>query len=133
MSSFDPGRDREGLKQALIQLMEESWAFRRVESRLDSASDATREKLLLDLPERALSPAYYLLGDYLIWLASCLEAVGASLPDATAFEANGLAILGGARNKFESDHPPCWSCGERQESKLDLQCWNCGAEFKRKS
>lgn len=131
MSSFDPGRDREGLKQALLHLMEESLTFRRIESTLDSASDATRERLLGQMPERQLTPAYYLLGDYLIWLAAGLEAVGASLPDATAFEANGLAILAAARNEFEREHPPCWQCGERQDSRDALQCCECGAEFKR--
>lgn len=131
MSSFDPGRDRDGLKQALLHLMEESLAFHRIQSNLDSASDATRERLVQQMPERELSPAYYLLGDYLIWLAAGLEAVGASLPDATAFEANGLALLKAARNEFESKHPPCWQCGERQDTRDALQCHSCGAEFKR--
>lgn len=128
--TFDPGRDAEGLRKALLHLMEESYTLGRVQPMLDKADEATREKLLQQVPKRNLGEGYYVLGDYLIWLSLCMERSGL-LKDPTAVELNGLTILAAARAEFEREHPPCWQCGERQDNRFASCCHECGAKFRR--
>lgn len=129
--TWDPGRDREGLEQALLELMEEGLAFRRLEQKLDSADDSTRERLARMMPDRELSPGYYMLGDYLIWLDQRVEKMKAGLVDAAAFEVDGLCILAQAREKHDREHPFCPHCGERQDNRFWQRCFDCGFEVKR--
>jgi hypothetical protein len=76
-----------------------------------------------------LCAGYYRWGNYLIWLEGRLQ-VGAVVREMTALEAGGLYALAQARHKFEREHPPCSSCGERQDNRAALMCWSCGQEFK---
>jgi len=86
--------------------------------------------MLRSLPERKLSPGFYRLGEYLLWLEQNIRAT-VPFESMAAFEAQGLCVLSRARNDFESNHPPCGRCGELQDGRFALMCWSCGLEFKR--
>ena len=128
--AFELVRDGDAVKQALICLFEESLAWHRLKPTLESTDEADRELQLQSLPERKLSPGFYRLAEYLMWLGARMQATALRL-DLLSFEAEGLCILSQARSEFESNHPPCGRCGEMQDSRMSLMCWCCGQEFKR--
>jgi hypothetical protein len=127
---FPVGRDADGLKQALRELMEEGFAYHRIAGRVDGADDEQRMRAM-GLPERTLTPGYYKLGEYLLWLAQRLDVKVPAPAKLLALEGDGLAILAEARAEFEHEHPVCGACGERQDGRLVLGCHACGIEFKR--
>ncbi|MGB8887113.1 MAG: hypothetical protein WCC87_10350 [Candidatus Korobacteraceae bacterium] len=134
--AFDLARDEVGLKQALLDLFEESLAWSRLQSSLEKGDERSRESKLRSLPERKLSPGFYRLGEYLLWLERRIQAAGPLLrlcggESIAGFEAEGLCVLSQARNEFERKHPPCGRCGELQDGRFVLMCWSCGLEFKR--
>jgi hypothetical protein len=126
--AFELARDEAGLKQALMELFEESLASARMASSLETSDEWNRERMLSSLPQRKLSPGFYRFGGYLLWLERGIQ-VGAPIDGMTSFEATGLRALSEARNEFERKHPPCGRCGELQDGRFVLMCWNCGMEF----
>lgn len=128
---IDVTRDREGLEQAILGLLEEGFAFSRVRSSLCDAAEDTFDRLMNSIPPRTLSPGYYKLGEYLLWLESILRA-SVSPKDFASFEAEGLVLISRARRTFESNHPACGACGAHQDSAFATQCHNCGVEFGKK-
>jgi hypothetical protein len=128
--AFELARDERGLKEALLSLFEESLAFSRMESALNTSGDDDRERMVRSLPERTLSPGFYRVGEYLLWLDRHLR-LQVPCERMQAFEAEGLCILAQARAEFERNHPPCHKCGELQDGRFALMCWSCGTEFKR--
>jgi hypothetical protein len=131
MPVIDTAREREGIEKAVLDLLEESFTFACVRRSLDFVDDETAARML-DMPERMLSPSYYKLGEFLLWLADLLEIGAASNDRLTADELEGLRALAAAKREFESRHPKCGACGTRQESKFSPSCRECGAEFTRK-
>ena len=128
---FNPICDRDGLKQALVETMERSLALRRLERSLKPEDDGAREEVLRQLPQPTLTSGYYMLGNYFLWLQARLEALKLPLADATSLEAEGLVVLNAACAEFEREHPCCPSCGERQDGRYWLRCFECGFEVKR--
>lgn len=128
---IDVTRDSVGLKQALGELLEESYAFSRVRRTLDRSSDESRERQIARLPGRSLSPGYYKLAEYIFWLEERIKA-GIRFDRLDAFEMEGLTMLLRARGDFEYNHPTC-ACGAHQDSRFELQCHACGIEFQKRS
>jgi hypothetical protein len=124
---FDPRKDADGIEAAILELLEESYAHSRT-ARVPS--ETTREHMMAGRPPRKLSPAYYRLADYLLWLDQVIKT-GLRIRQATEDEVTGLCALSCARDKFERQHPPCYQCGLRQQSEYAVACWSCNAEFKR--
>jgi len=122
--------DGEGVKQAVLELFEESLRepdLKRSLERLKPAMDEF-ETVVKFAGDRRLSPGYYTRAFYLIWLRGRLE-VGVTF-DLYADEADGLLALAAARGEFETNHPACCYCGARQLYKTARRCRACSKEFK---
>jgi|GEM_PF-1042998 hypothetical protein len=121
--------DAEGLRQAAIELMEESLDAperERIERLAKTAANG--ERLLESLPQRrTLSPGYYL------WLASVIETVvepmeaGVSFhsSDLDADEMTTLRAIREARSEFRRMHPPCKGCGKPLADAALERCAEC--------
>lgn len=133
MPVIDIARDCEGIEQAIGHLLEEGFAFARVRSSIDSAEEDNQDRMIGSLPVRELSPGYYKLGEYLLWLDDVIQTKAAVVGvGMKAFEVEGLRALRVARNEFERRHPQCSSCGARQDSQFAPQCYECGVEFRKR-
>jgi hypothetical protein len=118
----------DALQQALFDLFEESFCWMREAPHGKDIDAAERERIERTLAPRLLSPGYYKLARHLLWLEARLK-VGVPIAAMTAREADGLCAAARARNEWERGHPPCSKCGERQDTRFALMCWNCGCEF----
>jgi NADH pyrophosphatase NudC (nudix superfamily) len=118
----------DALQQALLDLFEESFTWLREKPRGKDVDAAELARIESTLAPRLLSPGYYKLGEYLLWLEARLKA-GVPIAAVAAVEADGLCAVARARNEWERGHPPCSKCGERQDTRFALMCWNCGQEF----
>jgi len=124
----------DGIRQAALELMEESLGAEDVERQLDNlcaqdADEATLEKVI---PVRTMADGFYEFASYLLWVRGILDAnVEMSI---TADDAEGLRALEAARQQFERDHPACPQCGTRQYSSTEMRCrkGRCGMEFQKK-
>lgn len=128
--SIDVTRDLEGIQQAIADLLEEAFVWSRVAPSMDGAAEGTRERMMGTLPPRKLSPGYYRIAQYLLWLE---ERIRVCVPVSwlPAADADGLCVLARARAQFENNHPTCSVCGAPQDSRFATSCHQCGAEFKR--
>ena len=125
---IDPTRDLTNLQTAIEGLLEEEFAFSRVRRSLERAEEGDREHIFESLPERVLSPAYYMWAEYLVWLEARMEI--ARWEKLQVCEAEGLMTMGRARSRFEHNHPEC-ACGARLESRFVPSCPSCGLELRR--
>ncbi len=129
---IDTAYDVEGLSQALSELLENGFAQARVTRSLDDSDDEGRDRISGSLPPLTLSPGYYKLAEYFLWLEKCKDndlIKGAF----TLAESEGLIAVAEARAQFERNHPPCGACGALQDSPFATGCHKCGAEFMRRS
>lgn len=123
-------RDVEGLQLALRELFEESYLREAIAATMSEADEATRERVLDDLPVRSLSPGYYDRAGYLLDLGTAIELGAAYAADAlTRSDVRGLQAVKRARNEYEQDHPPCGRCGTRQDNRWATQCRSCNVKF----
>jgi hypothetical protein len=120
----------DALQQALFGLFEESFCWQREAPHGKEIDAAERERIEGTLAPRLLSPGYYKLGEYLLWLEARVK-VGVPIAAMTAAEADGLCAVARARNEWEREHPTCAKCGERQDTRFALMCWSCGQEFQK--
>lgn len=118
---------------AFAEIFEADFDRARIARSAESASDATRERLLATVTPLTLSPGYHRYAQHLISLEAEQKA-GLLLNPATlpCFEAAGLVVLAQARAAFESKHPPCGACGARQDNPFSVECNACGAKFRRR-
>lgn len=125
-------QDAEGLRLAVRELFEESFAHESVRPVLELLGDNEheRERVMASLPERTLSPGYYDRSAYLLELGSAIEA-GAHYTAATLARVDvlGLEAVRRAKSQFEYDHPSCSACGTRQENRFAAQCRSCRVKF----
>src|ERR1017187_3632430 len=120
----------DALQQALLDLFEESFTWLREKPPGKKADAAELARIESTLAPRLLSPGYYKLAQYLLWLEARMKA-GVSIKEMTAGEADGLCAVVQARNEWERGHPPCSKCGDRQDTRFALMCWSCGQEFQK--
>jgi hypothetical protein len=126
-------RDTEGLKEAIVALFEEDFQLRCINEAKLTADAETRGRALDDMEERKLSPGYYARASYLLDLANSIEAgIQYAAADLPRDDVRGLQVVRQARNIFESNHPACSNCGERQDSRYAPQCRGCHVEFARR-
>jgi len=125
-------RDEEGLRQAIIELLEQGFAHGRVARSLDDSDGDGRDRILGSLPPLTLSPGYYKRAEYLLWLEKCKKYALIDGPF-TVMEADGLMAVADARAEFERNHPPCGICGVFQDSPFATSCHKCGTEFIKRS
>jgi|SRR5882672_2991104 len=124
-------QDIVGIRQAALDLMEESLRAEDVQRVLDNlglqnASDSTIAKAL---PVRKLPAAYYDFATYLMWMRGVIDSnVNISV---MADEADGLRAIQSARYEFERNHPACPRCDARQYSSTPMMCRKCGLDFKK--
>jgi hypothetical protein len=128
--TIDVARDYEGLSQALTEVLEEDFAFACVRRAFERSQGEDRMHVLNGLPPRTLSPGYYKLASYILWLEERIKA-GARFERMAAWELDGLVALERARAKFEYDHPTC-ACGAHQQSRFESKCHACGLDFVKK-
>jgi hypothetical protein len=123
--------DAEGVRMALEEIFEQDFARSRI--REEGANDETLARMEQRIPPRTLAWGYYSAGEHLLHLES-LQQAGVVFParDLAAFEAEGLVILHRARSGFESRHPACSACGQRQQNRFGRECHACGAKFQRR-
>lgn len=129
---IDVTRDAEGLRQALSELLEESFARARVTRSLDDSSEECAERIYRSLPPLTLSPGYYKRAQYLLMLEKLKEA-GLLSSGFTLSESEGLIALAEARSAFERNHPPCGVCSAFQDSQFETSCRKCGTQFMKRS
>jgi len=129
---IDVVRDREGVRMALEVLFEEDFARALLDRRSPNASDRERARMESAIPARVLSPGYFRWAEHLLRLDAEREA-GIPLDAAklTAYETDGLLDVKRMRQEFQHRHPACGSCGERLESRLQPECHQCHAKFRR--
>lgn len=132
LPTVDIARDVKGLKLAILDLLEEGFSLSRVTKSLAGATEDVRERAVsATVNARKMTPGYYKLGEYLLWLDQHVRAgVPLTTETLSAFEADGLCAMEAARAEFEHAHPACGSCGTRQDNRFAFQCHECGAEFK---
>ncbi len=122
--------DREGLKEAILWLFEETLWLGRLDSTLKNADEDAKARAMADMPDREISPGYFVRANYLLDLSLQIELgmqfTAASLTQA---EVIGLAAVRAAKAEFEYEHPACPACGERQDNRSMKQCFKCGTKF----
>ena len=130
--AIETTRDAEGLRQAVLELLERGFAQGRVARTLDDCDDDGRERISDSLPPLTLSPGYYKLAEYFLWLdrAKKCELIEGAF---TVTEADGLLAVSDARGEFERNHPACGICGALQESPFATSCHKCGTDFVQRS
>jgi hypothetical protein len=116
---------------ALEEIFEGNFARSRIRS--EGANDETRNRMELRIPPRTLAWGYYRFGEHLLHLEALQQAgIAFGTRDLAAFEAEGLLALRRARSAFESHHPACSACGQRQQNRFGRECPACGSKFQRK-
>jgi len=122
--------DAEGLRQAALELLEESLESEereRIERLAEGAANAEAMRASLRA-KRTLSPGYY------IWLGFLLEEIEQPMSaglsfraaDLDAEEMAGLRALHEARSDFRKAHPPCRVCGRPlHDSGFSSMCEAC--------
>ena len=130
--AIDVTRDQEGLRQAVLELLERGFVEARTSGSLDAADDASSERIFGSLPPLTLSPGYYKRAEYLLWLDE-QKKIGVLEMHFILAEAEGLAAVAQARSQFERSHPPCGVCGALQDSPFATSCSKCGTEFLKRS
>ena len=126
--AIDITRDAEGLRMALSELLEESFARARVTRSLDSSDEGSTDRIYRSLPPLTLSPGYYRRAQYLLLLEKLKESglIGVAF---SLSESEGLIALAEARAAFERNHPPCGVCSAYQDSPFETSCYKCGTQF----
>lgn len=131
-SIFVP-RDFEGIRQAAIELFEDSLVQREANRALDRAEGSSnRQRLEESFKSRlTLAAGYYSWVEYLMDLDGILAA-GIQLPIEKLLdtEIHGLRMLRLARGEFSRRHPACGACGELND-RFAQQCSSCGVKFQR--
>lgn len=130
--AIDITRDAEGLRIALSELLEESFARARVMRSLESSDDDSSDRIHRSLPPLTLSPGYYKRAQYLLLLEK-LKETGLIASGYTLSESEGLIALAEARAAFERSHPPCGLCSAYQDSQFETSCYKCGTQFLKRS
>ncbi len=126
--AIDSTRDAEGLRMALVELLELSFVHSRSCRSIDSATEECGERIFGSLPPLTLSPGYYKRAEFLLWLEAQKKLGTVSAPWALS-EAQGLEAAAAARSEFERLHPPCGVCSALQDSPFATSCRACGTEF----
>jgi hypothetical protein len=126
---FDVMRDLEGVREASLALLEESFIRSLVSSSYATGTDEAQARMESAVPPREMSPGYYRCADYLMWLEERSTVAHLEL---LAFESDGLVQLKYARNEFGFRHPSCGGCGTRQEQRFSTSCRGCGMKFQRR-
>ena len=118
---------------AFAEIFEQDFDRARIAHSAESASNATRERLLASVSPLTLSPGYHQFCYHLMQLEA-QQKVGIVLDPLTlaSYEAMGLLCLSQARTAFEGKHPPCGACGARQDNRFAPECRSCGAKFNRR-
>lgn len=126
---IDVAQDREGLKQAAAELLEDSFdaAQRDRNARLAEQSADPEVLLRASQPRRTLSPGYYMWLEYVVvaieqpleaGVTFCESGIGAD-------ELIGLQVIREARAEFRRNHPPCRGCGTLMHNSWDKACNDC--------
>lgn len=119
---------------AFTEIFEQDFDRSRILRSSESATDATRERLLATVSVLALSPGYHAWAHHLMALEAQGEAGIVLQPETlAATEVDGLVCLKRCRNAFNAKHPPCSACGTRQSTRYQAQCDGCGVKFRRKA
>jgi hypothetical protein len=130
---IDVVRDTEGLSMAFAEIFEQDFDRARISRSAESATEATRERLLASVAPLTLSPGYHRFAAYLMDLESQHKiGIVFDARSMTSYEAAGLLCLSQARATFEYKHPPCSACGARQDTRFAPECNSCGAKFRRR-
>ncbi len=114
-----------------LEIFEQDFQAGVIERTLQSASEATKARLLATIPKLTLSPGYERAARHLMDLERQRQ-VGLPMTGLAAWEGNGLVALHDARTEHECKHPACSQCKLRLDSRFVMKCPNCGAEFRRK-
>jgi hypothetical protein len=126
---IDVAHDREGLRQAALELMEEQFAVQQRKGQLADCSAAPESDLAKPEAERTLSPAYYQWIGYIVGRVEewCKAGISLSDPnlDADPDELPAIDALGEARADFEKKHPLCVGCSEPLRSANEKMCDEC--------
>jgi hypothetical protein len=130
--SIDVTRDQAGLRTAVREMLERSFAESRVRRSMFDAGDEGAERIYGSLPPLTLSPGYYRRAEFLLWLEKRKEQGLVAAPWLLA-ESDGLVAVAEARGEFERLHPSCGVCGALQESQFATSCCGCGTQFARRS
>lgn len=128
---IDVARDHENVVQALVEILEEEFAFSRVRRVLDNSEEGDRGRIVESLPPRTLSPGYYRWASYLFWLEA-RRGAGIEFEQIDGREMDGLVAVKRARAQWEAQHPAC-PCGARQDTRFETKCRACGLEFAKRS
>ena len=127
---IEVAQDVEGVREAVLQLLEESFFQQSaICALLDRTDDEDAARILAKGPQRDLSPGYYKWAGYLLVIEEMRDC-GHRVEGLQAIELNGLIQVRRARHEFNVAHPTC-SCGNRLESRWVEGCDGCGAKFRK--
>lgn len=122
-------QDAAGLRQAALELMEESLDAPERERMEQLAQNAQNAEAVRDSVKsrRTLSPGYYLWLDFIASeIAAPLEAgITFRAVDLDCEELLGLNALREAKAEFRTLHPPCRRCGQALPDAATDICRNC--------
>jgi hypothetical protein len=123
-------RDHEGIRQAALEMLEESLdaeGRERIEKVAQQSDDP--ERILAASRKRTLPAGYYMWLEYIGELEKQLSAgVAISESDLPAADVAGLLALKSAREEFGRNHPPCRGCGKLLANFWDKACNECQRE-----
>lgn len=121
-------RDYDGLKQAALELLEESRSEPQNEKlRRVAEGAANREQILQGIvSHRTLAEGYYMRISYLLELESMIH-IGVDLGDLEMSEMYGLASIQHARREFDSTHPLCTGCQAVRLEQGETRCPECSS------
>lgn len=123
---IDVSRDREGLRQAALEMAAEPLLRAEIKRARELAEGSPNgDRLMAEVqPARSLSAAYYDRVRYLLWLERAMKVARFGPHDLTAAEMDGLEALASARNDFEEQFRKC-RCGALNR-RDDKKCRTCG-------
>ena len=121
-------RDRDGIRAAALELLEESLHSEGLEraERAAAQSDDPERVLAAAAAPRRLAAGYYVWVDYLAGLETEIAAgIGASAGELPGVDLAGVMELRAARRQFDAEHPRCRRCGKRLANAWQSACPGC--------
>ncbi|SRR6266702_4361583 len=126
---IDIAQDREGLRHAALELMEEEFAMRQQDQRHTNSSATPEYSVAKPETQRTLSPGYYKWLGYIVGRVEDWRAAGVLVfdPDCDAEpdELPAIDALSEAFAEFDKRHPRCCGCGEPQRNVGKRMCDDC--------
>jgi hypothetical protein len=114
------------VRQAAAEYFTEGFMYAEIDRMLKNTDPGMRIEAYESMrPPRSVPDGCFEWIRHLIWVENLLEIVAIPL---TASEAEGLVALKRERNRFQSTHPPCPSCGMPNEAHA-FKCRECMADI----